>query len=397
MRDHVLQISAPHVLEHRNHGGVATIDILADLQLAAVIHECGLVGDVDRDRRREFQVDLARAIHAADLLRRVALVRQGDVEQDGRVLIRILYPHAAVAEGAFFLGEQMLVRGVVLIDQELVGEVEADAPERVGFARRLRDVNRAVAALLQPQPHALQHGRVLLQRRQILVVDDRRRYVPGRIDRDELHGLAQQRRGVNARLSGHHAGGPDLRAMLHHFQRVVGNVEDDIGIADCGRTEVARQPAPALHVSDHDVDLLVALRAVQRPERAAVEHAGGLEVGAFLEFAHGFGDLGVVTGVVGVLRQAELGAQLRHARIFHHAFGLLLSAGRRVFQHRTIADLDHRSVALAAQFGELRLELLVELLRRVVAVERRGRIFRAGDVRQHFIGIDRVLGIGDVG
>ncbi len=50
-----------------------------------------------------------------------------------------------MAEGALFLGEQMLVRRVVLIDQELVREVEADAAERVGLAGRLRNVDAAVA------------------------------------------------------------------------------------------------------------------------------------------------------------------------------------------------------------------------------------------------------------
>ena len=112
------------------------------------------------------------------------------------------------------------------------------------------------------QAHALQHGRILLQRRQIFAVDDRRRHVPGRIDRDELHGLGQQRRGMNAGLAGHDLGGPDLRAVLHHLERIIGDVENDIGVADRGRAEVARQPAPALHVDDHGVDLLVALRAV---------------------------------------------------------------------------------------------------------------------------------------
>ena len=52
----------------------------------------------------------------------------------------------------------------------------------------------------------------------------------------------------------------------------------------------------------------------------------GLEVGAFLEFAHGFGDLGVVFGVVRVFGDAELGAQLRHARIFRRDRRLLLGA-----------------------------------------------------------------------
>ncbi len=172
-------------------------------------------------------------------------------------------------------------------------------------------------------------------------------------------------------LPGHHLGGPDLGAVLHHLECIIRDVEDDIGVADRGRAEVARQPAPALHVDDHGVDLPVALRAVDRLDGPVVQHAGRLEFGAFLEFAHGLGDLGVVMGVVGVLGDAELGAQLRHAGIFHRDRGLLLAARRREFQRRAVLDLDHRSVALAAQFGELRLQFAIELLRRVVAVERR--------------------------
>ena len=184
----------------------------------------------------------------------------------------------------------------------------------------------------------------------------------------------QQRRGMDAGLSGDHLGGPDLRAVLHHLERIVGDVENDIGVADRGRAELARQPAPAFHVDDHGVDLAVALRAVDGPDGPVVEHAGGLEVGAFLEFAHGLGDLGIVMGVVGVLGDAELGAQLRHARIFHLDRGLLLAARRREFQRRSFRDLDDRPVTLAAQFGELRLQFAIELLRRVVAVERRGGV-----------------------
>ena len=93
--------------------------------------------------------------------------------------------------------KQMLVRRVVLVDQERIREVEADAAERVAFARRLGNVHAAVAVALQLETHALQHGRILLQGRQIFVVDDRRRHVPGRVDGDELHRLRQKRRGVD--------------------------------------------------------------------------------------------------------------------------------------------------------------------------------------------------------
>ena len=93
---------------------------------------------------------------------------------------------------------------------------------------------------------------------------------------------------------------------------------------------------------------------------------------------------------------AELGAQLRHARIFRRDFTELL--GRSLIsQRRAFGDLDHRPVALAAQFGELGLQFLVELVRRVVAVERGRSVLGGRDIGEHFGRIGRVLGILDVG
>ncbi len=48
--------------------------------------------------------------------------------------------------------EQLLVRSVVLIDQEAVREIEADAAERIALARRLEDPNRAVLLWLICSP-----------------------------------------------------------------------------------------------------------------------------------------------------------------------------------------------------------------------------------------------------
>ena len=133
-----------------------------------------------------------------------------------------------------------------------------------------------------------------------------------------------------------------------------------------------------------------------RPDGLIVEHAGRPQFDAFLEFAHGLGDLGVVMRIVGVLADAELGAKLRHARIFHRGCCLLLFAGRREFEHRALLDLDRRAIADAAQFGELRLQFAIELLRRVVAVERGGCVLGRRDIGQHFGRIGRVLGVLDV-
>src|SRR5580704_3407870 len=89
----------------------------------------------------------------------------------------------------------------------------------------------------------------------------------------------------------------------------------------------------------------------------------------------GFRDLGVVMTVVGIFGDAELGAQLRHAIVFHFNRRLVLSR-RAEFEHRAISDLDHRSVALAAQFGELLFQGAIELVRRVVAVKGKRGVLR---------------------
>jgi hypothetical protein len=52
----------------------------------------------------------------------------------------------------------------VLVHQELVREIETDPAERIGFAGWLRDVDAAIAAVFQPQPHALQQDPTVLQR-----------------------------------------------------------------------------------------------------------------------------------------------------------------------------------------------------------------------------------------
>ena len=117
--------------------------------------------------------------------------------------------------------------------------------------------------------------------------------------------------------------------------------------------------------------------------------------GPYLTVPHGGGDLCVVLGIVGVVVNAELGAQLRHACIFRHDRALLLGCGL-VGECRTFRNLGDRSFALATQLGELRLQILVELVRRIVAVERRGSVLGGRDVGQHFGGIGRVFGIENI-
>jgi hypothetical protein len=66
----------------------------------------------------------------------------------------------------------MLVGRVVLIDQEGVGEIEPNSPERVAISRRLIDPDRAVTVMAHPQSNSLKCARVALKRGQIFVADD---------------------------------------------------------------------------------------------------------------------------------------------------------------------------------------------------------------------------------
>src|SRR5215475_6135061 len=61
-----------------------------------------------------------------------------------------LNAHAAVAERALVLREKMLVGRVVLIDQERVGEIEPNPPERIAVSRGLIDPDRAVPVMADP-------------------------------------------------------------------------------------------------------------------------------------------------------------------------------------------------------------------------------------------------------
>src|SRR6516225_6276113 len=134
--------------DRRKGAAIEIVNVTAGLQLAGVVDEGGLIGEVDPDRRRlQLKVLLAAAEHARDPRRRPVLLRTGDIEENLGVFRRILHAHAAVAVGADLMGEIILVRGVVLIDQEPVWKVEPDPTQRIVGAGRLgnRDATAAVA------------------------------------------------------------------------------------------------------------------------------------------------------------------------------------------------------------------------------------------------------------
>ena len=120
--------------------------------MSGVVNEGGLIGDVDRDRILEVDRPLALAIHRLNAVSGVALLGLRNAQQHFGILVRVLHPHAAMAVGAHGVVEQFLVRRVVLIDQEAIREVEADAAERVSLAGRLEDADRTVGIVADFQP-----------------------------------------------------------------------------------------------------------------------------------------------------------------------------------------------------------------------------------------------------
>ena len=243
----------------------------------------------------------------------------------------------------------------------------------------------AVRPALHLETHARENLRIAGVNRQQFILDDRLRHVPRRIDDDIVHRRGQKRR-LRLRLAGDDLGAPDDLVVAHDLERVVGNVEHHIGLA-----EIARQPAPAFHRSGDGVGLLRGGRTVDGGERAAVDHAGRLDVGARLHVFHRVEQRLVVDQFVRLagfllnldqfdlsgalvahlhrfLRRRRRGqadietrAQQRHARI-------LVAGLDRGAACDAVVGVGARSAG--AQLGELGLERLVRLMRRIEAVER---------------------------
>ena len=77
-----------------------------------------------------------------------------------------------MAVSALVAGKEVFVRRIVLVDQELVGEVETDTTERIAGAGRLRDVDGAIRILRQLQPDAVKRLRIFLQSREVFFLDN---------------------------------------------------------------------------------------------------------------------------------------------------------------------------------------------------------------------------------
>jgi hypothetical protein len=110
----------------------------------------------------------------------------------------------------------------------------------------------------------------------------------------------------------------DLAAIVQR-QRIVRHVDDHVQIA-----EVARKPAPALHVDDDRVDLVLGralpafgLLTVEHTHGIGAEHAIGADVGAELEGLHRLHDLLIVARIVLVAGNVEPLAQRDDAVVLH--------------------------------------------------------------------------------
>src|SRR5215468_4900852 len=83
--------------EHGDLAGVAAVEVLAEVELAGLVDERRLIGQMHGDQVLELNVLLAAADYAGEPLLGVAIVRPRDREQHLGIFERILDPHAAVA------------------------------------------------------------------------------------------------------------------------------------------------------------------------------------------------------------------------------------------------------------------------------------------------------------
>ena len=142
---------------------IAPVNIVAEFQVASVIYESGLVGQVDRDEAWKRDIDFIAAKHSMDAVLAVTFAWPYRRQQYFGIFHGILYPHAAVAFGAPLIAEQVFLIQVVLVDRKLIRKIETELPECVLFPGRLGEVDGAVRIVAYPQPHSLQYCWILLQ------------------------------------------------------------------------------------------------------------------------------------------------------------------------------------------------------------------------------------------
>src|SRR5215468_1694965 len=94
----IFRSTAVSALEDREQAPIAAVDIITNLKFAGVVDERCLVGQIDRDKGRELDIDLARSEHFLDAILSVAVSRTNQRQQHFGIVHRILHAHAPVAE-----------------------------------------------------------------------------------------------------------------------------------------------------------------------------------------------------------------------------------------------------------------------------------------------------------
>ncbi|MEE7470041.1 hypothetical protein MOF8_26965 [Methylobacterium oryzae] len=357
------------------HWRVVAVEVRQGAVGAAIVNEGREVGEVDRQLLR--QPD--RALALADQLLQPILgpVRQHHVGEAER----IVDAHAAVAEIALRGGEQRAVRRVVQVDRVLVREHELDEAEGVALPRGLtqRDVAAAADHLVAAPGLAAVAGELRRHRLQ-----DRGRDVPGRVDDRVFHRAREQGRARfrladdDPRLVAHDAAPIGAEAVFRHVDQ------------DVIRAQVARQPAPPLHVDDEfGLPAGRARRAAgirQSQHRLDVQDAVAREPAAALELRHRVRDDRIVllrlTGAFvhrggRTALEVEMRPQQRDAGVAHtDAKG---RSGRE-------AQRLHGRRRGTAQGGEPILQREIARRRRIVGLKRLAG-HRAGlvELRQHVV------------
>src|SRR6266853_281183 len=95
-------------LEDRNEFAVEAVDVVAELQLAGLVHERGLVHEVDWDLIDEVELLLLAAEHPLDAFCGVVRLRRRIGQQHLGVFQRILHALAAVTVSALVMVEVVL-------------------------------------------------------------------------------------------------------------------------------------------------------------------------------------------------------------------------------------------------------------------------------------------------
>ena len=115
-------------LEDRRSVAVVAVQVGPQLQPPCLVDEGGAVVEEHRHRLGELDaLRLARGVGGIQPAHGPALV----AEERQRQVVRLLDPHAAVAQAALAAAEQPALGGVVQVDGVVVGEQELDPAERI--------------------------------------------------------------------------------------------------------------------------------------------------------------------------------------------------------------------------------------------------------------------------